>query len=268
MKRWFLILFVACGMVACQDDQPAVDPVEPGPTEYVEPVPPVKVVDINLFQVRYATTLSTTSLFAQTDYTALKRRIEATPYVMIAYLDRADATLFESTPKNPTVSLARELKYVSLFIPFGYDEKGSQGTGILTKGVVTEFIRKSGGDSFAITGQSVYMPAETYFNFLSGSCRVDQVDQFDAFATAAHKAVADGMCVIGSVKSSLADDLYGFFKNKFDNYRWRTVKELNNKEYTLFVLTPLRYVYRSSEITSLSGGIEDVILNIEVLPNL
>lgn len=239
---WFIGLLVPALLLAsCKD--PVTD------TGYVAPEPPAEINDRNLITLEFYSQLNNKTLFGLDGYQPVVERINSTSTALAYFFDRSDALIGQ---KSSVVDIALKTKTKAFFVQNKLSTAYIEGTGILVRPIVNSFEGFVAPDTLFAGGCTLVAPLGQPVTVTLMTCRIDSKQQFQALVNNLGDGLKTNRVLSGTIHSALADEFGRYLQYKLKDFRLALYKpDGTAPDYQLFFLTPLNFVFRSAEATTI-----------------
>jgi hypothetical protein len=247
----FAILHYFCCvslLVACNDDNNVQEP--PVDEGYVAPEPPTEINEYNLFAVEFYSKLTDENLFKGTSYEPVINHINSEKKTLFFFFDRTDMTPNQS---SPVVDMAWKTKNVPFFVQNNSGSGTVEGTGVITRQLVSAYPGAYIDNSLFIAGCNVTVPLYQTNHFSLMTCKINEKSQFDLLAKRQINGAESVQIVIGTINAELEDDFKEYLRHALTDFRVAVRASAQpGKTYKLFILSPVNFVVR--EVTETAVG--------------
>jgi hypothetical protein len=238
-----LILFLS----ACKDTNEGNEPENSG---YEAPAAPATINQNNIITLEFFSLLTEESLFSDGNYQDVAAHVSANKTPLAFFFDRSDATIGQ---KAPVTDIALQSKLKSFFVQNNISNTHIEGTGIIVRSLVPVYDGYGIADSLYMAGCTIAAPLTSPVVVTLMTCKLSDKSCFPVLARLLGDGLKTNRIVLGTVKSTQADDFKTYLKYHMKDFRLSVYSSTGSaKPYSLFCLTPLTFVTR--EISGSSAG--------------
>lgn len=241
------LLFIAFS--SCNAGDPLIHPVDEG---YEAPAVPNEINDYNLFTIEFYSNLKDEKLLTTSNYEAVVNRINSEKKSLYFFFDRADIRIGES---SPIVDIAWKTKTNSFFVQNKREKDNTiEGTGIITRQLLNVFPGMCVSPDFFVAGCNVSIPLYQSTRSSLLTCKLTSKNQFESLVKTEIKDTESNKIIIGTIARDLEDDFRNFLKYNLKDFRISiTASKQTDKDYKLFVLSPVDFVVREISEVSIAN---------------
>ena len=251
----------SCGKIENSSQTPGGD--NPDVEENVFPEPPTEIIQENLFKVDFLTDLSTNSqkdIISANDIVSFIQSItEKKP--LIYMIDRMD---YEVGKVHPSVLVAKSLSMHPFFAQCGTTTgENIPGTSLLTIYPIDDYDgAMCSGDSF-ISGCKLRAPLRQAQDLTFYTSKIETLSQLKGLIQLKLDRLRKDSIMTGTVRRSLGAEMKQYIENEVGSRLY--LKEVEGKDYSLFVMMPPVFVCRDIEKGKIENQLDYYRISIEKL---